>query len=387
VTNTDLSKFESDNTPLKNNFKNYSQFEAKTGMSNFDISENIILHIIDNFKQLNATIIFLCKYNVACNIFEYLVKTGTFPARINIVKFNAMQIFGIDSSGCILIVQFNKNNRKLKFCTVNYLNDPNDSYRIGIKNGKLYSNMDGDIDLDGKCCFEWRQGIKHDCVNVMELEKLGSKYKNKKGDIVELEEDLLYPLLKSSNIKIPVVNESKLEILITQPKPKEDTTYIKDEYPLTWNYLEKNREYFDKRKSSIYRKAPDYSIFAIGDYAFKKYKVAISGFYKRGLFSLVYSDKYMMLDDTCYYISFDDYDDAYVTMLILNSDIVQRFLKSIVFLDSKRPYTKKALKRIDIKKALELLSIDDLIESENMLELESYVNEDILERYREKYKK
>ena len=91
-----------------------------------------------------------------------------------------------------------------------------------------------------------------------------------------------------------------------------------------------------------------------------------------------------MLDDTCYYISFDDYDEAYITMLILNSDVVQRFLKNIVFLDSKRPYTKKILKRIDVGKALELLNFDDLVETENMLELENYVNEDMFGKYCEK---
>lgn len=384
VTNTNLSKYESKNIPMKNNIKNYGQFEAKTGMSNFDVSENIIIHIIEKFRQLNTTIIFLCKYNVACNIFEYLVKTRAFPARVNIVKFNAMQIFGIDSSSCILIIQFNENNKEIKSCTVNNLNNPHEHYRIGIKNGKLYSNIDNDIDIDGKCCFEWRQGIKHDCVKVMELEKTGTKYKNKKEDLVELEEDLLYPLLKSSNVKIPIVKESGQKILVTQHKLKEDTSYIKEKYPLTWTYLEKNKEYFDKRKSSIYQKAPDYSIFGIGEYTFKKYKVAISGFYKRGLFSLVYSDKSMMVDDTCYYISFDNYDEAYVTMLILNSDIVQGFLKNIVFLDSKRPYTKKVLKRIDIKKTVKLLNFDDLTETENMLELENYVDENMFRKYCEK---
>jgi len=64
VTNTELSKFESSNLPKKDNFKNLDQFEAKTGMSNFDVSENIILHIINNFKQHDSTIIFLCKYIV-----------------------------------------------------------------------------------------------------------------------------------------------------------------------------------------------------------------------------------------------------------------------------------------------------------------------------------
>lgn len=282
VTNTNLSKYESKNIPMKNNIKNYGQFEAKTGMSNFDVSENIIIHIIEKFRQLNTTIIFLCKYNVACNIFKYLVKTRVFPARVNIVKFNAMQIFGIDSSSCILIIQFNENNKEIKSCTVNNLNNPHEHYRIGIKNGKLYSNIDNDIDIDGKCCFEWRQGIKHDCVKVMELEKTGTKYKNKKEDLVELEEDLLYPLLKSSNVKIPIVKETGQKILVTQHKLKEDTSYIKEKYPLTWAYLEKNKEYFDKRKSSIYQKAPDYSIFGIGEYTFKKIQSRHFGFLQTG---------------------------------------------------------------------------------------------------------
>lgn len=384
VNNTNLSKFESNNLPIKNNIKNYNQFEAKTGMSNFDVSENIILHIINTFKELKSTIIFLCKYNVACNIFEYLVKTSTFPARINIVKFDAMQIFGIDASACILIIQFNKNNEKITTCKVCDMNNPNNNYKIGIKNGELYSNIENNIEIDGKCCYEWRQGIKHDCVKVMELEKINDKYQNKKGDKIKLEDELIYPLLKSSNIKKPIITQSEQNIIITQFKLKEDTTFIKEKYPLTWKYLTDNKEYFENRKSSIYEKAPQYSIFGIGEYTFKKYKVAISGFYKKGLFALVYNEKNMMLDDTCYYLSFDNYNEAYITMLILNSNIVQSFLKNIVFLDSKRPYTKKVLKRIDIKKALKILTIEDLIETEEMLELENYVSEEMFENYCEK---
>lgn len=384
VTNTNLSKFESDNIPLKNNFKKYNQFEAKTGMSNFDISENIILHIINIFHQLKSTIIFLCKYNVACNIFEYLVKNHTFPARINIVKFDAMEIFGIDTSASILFIQFNENYKKISNCKVTSLDNPKIFYHIGIKDGKLYSNINNTIEIDGKCCFEWRQGLKHDCVNIMELEKKDDKYQNKKGDTISLEEDLIYPLLKSSNLKKPVVTESNKNIIITQNKLKEDTSYIKKEYPLTWNYLTKNKEYFEKRKSSIYKKAPAFSIFGIGDYTFKKYKVAISGFYKKGLFTLTYDEKSMMLDDTCYYISFDNYDEAYITMLILNSDLVQKFLKNIVFLDSKRPYSKKVLKRIDFKKALKILTLDDLIETEEKLELKKYITKDLFKEYKKK---
>ena len=71
-------------------------------------------------------------------------------------------------------------------------------------------------------------------------------------------------------------------------------------------------------------------------------------------------------------------------MLILNSCIVQKFLKSIVFLDSKRPYMKKVLKRIDIRKCLKLLSLGDLKEIEDKLNSESYINEKILKKYVDK---
>ena len=80
-----------------------------------------------------------------------------------------------------------------------------------------------------------------------------------------------------------------------------------------------------------------------------------------------------MLDDTCYFLSFDDYDTAYVTMLILNSQLVKTFLKNIAFLDTKRPYTKKVLKRVDLGKCLKSLTFDDLKEIEKYLKLERYL--------------
>ena len=81
--------------------------------------------------------------------------------------------------------------------------------------------------------------------------------------------------------------------------------------------------------SSIYKNAPRFSIFGVGDYSFKPYKVAISGFYKKPVFALVHSkqDKPIMLDDTCYFLGFDDFKQALIVMLILNSNIVQEFIK------------------------------------------------------------
>lgn len=71
--------------------------------------------------------------------------------------------------------------------------------------------------------------------------------------------------------------------------------------------------------------------------------------YKRTTFSLVMPEngKPLMLDDTCYFIGFDNLKDAKVAQCILNSNVVQEFLASIIFPDAKRSITKDILMRID----------------------------------------
>lgn len=45
-------------------------------------------------------------------------------------------------------------------------------------------------------------------------------------------------------------------------------------------------------------------MFGIGDYSFAPYKVALSGFYKKPLFCLLYASKPVMTDDTAYFWHF-----------------------------------------------------------------------------------
>ncbi len=65
-----------------------------------------------------------------------------------------------------------------------------------------------------------------------------------------------------------------------------------------------------------------------------------------------------MLDDTCYFIGFDTLVEAQIAQQILNSPLVQSFLKAIIFPDAKRPITKNILMRIDLEKAYQLLGAD-----------------------------
>ena len=63
-----------------------------------------------------------------------------------------------------------------------------------------------------------------------------------------------------------------------------------------------------------------------------------------------------MLDDTCYLLGFDSLGKAVVALGLLNSQPAQDFLKSIVFPDAKRPYTKDVLMRINLQKLASFVS-------------------------------
>jgi hypothetical protein len=147
----------------------------------------------------------------------------------------------------------------------------------------------------------------------------------------------------------------------------DDTSIIAGKSEALWQYRKSHESLLNARRSVIYSKSPKFSVFGVGDYSFSKYKVGISGFYKNPVFSLIYGNHPVMLDDTCYFLSFDNLSDAVITTALLNSSASLSFLKSVAFLDSKRPYTKEILKRID------LLKLANLVEFECVCELSGKV--------------
>jgi len=388
VNNSNLSKIDSKNLPKKSNFKGKKGIDSITGSSNFDIAESIILKAINDFKNTNTTVSFLCKISVAREVFKELKRTKINFNFARIINFDAEKIFNISVEACIFIVNLTKKTSSKDYCEVYDIESTNKvKNKFGFRNNKFYSNLNENLDqIDGKSPLQWRQGVKHDCSKLMELKKEKNyhinNYINKNNEKIDIEDTLVYPLIKSSDFKKNIINKSDKYVIVTQKKLRQDTDYIEKLAPKTWNYLKKNEQAFNNRKSKIYKNSPPFAMFGIGDYTFSKYKVGISGFYKTPVFSLLDFDKAVMLDDTCYFLSFENYQHAYITMLILNSNLVQNFLKNIAFLDSKRPYTKKILKRIDLKKSTNLLNIDDLINTEKNLNLPNNLKEEDYNDYK-----
>lgn len=345
--------------------------------SNFDICEYIILQLINEYRNTNTVISMLCKTSVARNVFKELTRNYINFLSCDMLEFDAAKVFGINASACVLVIQLSEKEVSSDVCNVYDFEKPETvKSQFGYADGQFYSNLDAETEnYDGHCCFEWRQGVKHDCSKVMELTMRNGTLQNGQKENVQIEDDIVFPLIKSSMFKAPIIHNFSKYVIVTQKKAREETGHLEKEVPKTWEYLCDNIELFKNRKSSIYRGAPPFSMFGVGDYSYSRFKVGVSGFYKQPLFSVLYSDdeKPVMTDDTSYFICFDSYDMAYVAMLLLNSEKVQGFLTSIAFLDAKRPYTKKVLERVDFGKIVESLTIEELADTENKLNLSSYV--------------
>lgn len=386
VNNSTLAALKSNNVPKKNNFKGIKGINAITGESNFDICEYIILQLIYAFHNTNSLLAMLCKTSVARNIFQELKRQYINAYSYDVFEFDAKKIFDISASACLMVIRFEKDSKLSDVCNVYDLDDLEHlKYTFGYRNQQFYSNLKTYIDnFEGESCFEWRQGVKHDCSKIMELSCINGKFINGFKETVDIEDDLVFPLVKSSMFKRPVLKEFSKFVIVTQKKIKQETAYIKMSFPLTWKYLYRYKDKFENRKSSIYKGAPPFSMFGIGDYSYSRYKVGISGFYKEPLFSILYSStgKPVMTDDTAYFICLPTYDTAYVAMLYLNSQQVIEFLKSIAFLDAKRPYTKKVLARLDFQKIVAQISFAELKKTESRLCLPAYLKASMIDDFK-----
>ena len=386
VTNSALSSFDSANLPKKSNFRGLRGIDAITGESNFDICEYIILHLANEYRNTNTTISLLCKTSVARKVFMELKRTDVGFSFFDILKFDASKVFGVNADACLLLIQLSDNAVSPDVCNVYEFDNPERvKFQFGFSGGRFYSNLDrADESFDGHCCFEWRQGVKHDCSKVMELTLCNGFLQNGQKERVEIENNYVYPLVKSSMFKAPVIHNFNKFVIVTQRKAREETQHLAYDAPKTWKYLNRNVEYFNDRKSSIYHNAPPFSMFGVGAYSYTRYKVGISGFYKQPLFSVLYSDdsKPVMTDDTSYFICFESFNMAYSAMLLLNSEKVKKFLESIAFLDAKRPYTKKVLERINLQGAVEKVTVHDLKNVEQSLRLSAYISDSIYDDFR-----
>lgn len=336
-----------------------------------------MLKLAQDFRDSPAVMAMLCKTSTARALLCELKRQEIPFARCALLEFDAKKHFGVNAGACLLVLDLG--GAGANGCELYHLDQPKQLVgRLEYVNCTLRplgatSSLSALCEsTPGSCSMPWRSGLKHDCAKVMELTEVGSGlWRNGLGEVVALESDYVFPLVKSSHIKIPVITTFRKAVVVPQRKLREDTAHLRADAPLVWHYLDGNRSFLAGRKSSIYRGAPDFSLFGLGDYSFARYKVALSGFYYEPRFALLAdpAGRPVMLDDTCYFLPAPSFEVGYALMLLLNCAPVQEFLRSLTFADAKRPYTQKLLGRLDVAKVAAQLSVTELVSCEARLGL------------------
>ncbi|MBN1284199.1 MAG: SAM-dependent methyltransferase [Anaerolineae bacterium] len=372
VTSADLGALESDNLPDKSNFKQMRGIDAITGQANFDIAEYIWLKLITELAhEADVTIALLCKTSVARNVLRYAHESRLPVTSARLYRIDAQKWFGAAVDASLFVLTLDGRTPCYNADAFETFDAPAPRNTVGFVGDAFVSDITTYRHfafLDGQSPVEWRQGLKHDAASVMELTCKNGVWYNKNREVVEVEDEYIYPLLKSSDLQAR--RGPRHGVVVTQQHVGQDTHALAYCAPRLWAYLTRHAETFRVRKSSIYHNKPPFSIFGIGDYSFAPYKVCISGLYKQPRFVAVgpYKGKPVMCDDTCYLLPFESAAQVAVTVAVLNHPTTTQFIESIVFWDAKRPITKRLLQRIDIAALIQYLPADDVrFEAQNIL--------------------
>lgn len=341
--------------PTKKQHSSGTGMDALLGSSNFDVAEFVLLKMLTSLAHEPLTLGMLCKTHVARRVLAFTADQGLPVRNTNLFMIDAKRWFGAAVDACQLTIDIEPSCQAsyiAHVCEDVFAPEALPMRAFGVIDGKLVSHV-ADYrkhrHADGACPYQWRSGLKHDAADVFELRATPAPTTGD-GQTVTVEDDYLFPLLKSTDVFRGKHRTLARYVIVPQRSYGDDTSGLQQAAPKLWKYLQRNAARLDGRKSSIYRNRPRFSVFGHGNYTYAPYKVAVSGLHKQPAFRLIgpLARKPVVLDDTCYFLPFDDASEACVVAAVLAGAPCQELLNAIVFWDAKRPLTKKVLSRINV---------------------------------------
>jgi hypothetical protein len=350
VTNAEQGVLGGRNTGPKRNLKGLAGLDALTGKANYDIAEAIILHLIAMtaaFRSVQFAL--LVKFSVVRNLLHYL---GHDP-RIGGFEFHRIDTqrhFGASAEAGLLKFRRGTEPESRGVCLI----------RDGVGGATI-----GEIGLVGKQLifdlpayrrvaylenrsaprYIWRQGVKHDLRDLFELRETAEGLWNRRGESVTVEPATLFQLYKGSDVFHG--RPSRFVIPLYQRDLQDTLADLPGRLPDLWAYLQRHAPDFAARKSRIYRKRPPFSLFGIGDYTYRRYKIAIGALYGEPVFRLLEpAPRLPVIDDTCYMLATDDYQEAVYLLAVLSLESSRDFLLAISYAGEKRRFSKDVLARL-----------------------------------------
>lgn len=352
VTNATLGALGGSNLPVKDNAAGLNGIGAITGKSNFCISEWMISRMIEWLGGRRAALVVICKTSVARRVLANAWRRGQRPGAATMYRIDAQRHFRARVQACVLVIDATANERTDECADHASFEARAPQRRLGWRDGGLVA----DVERYELCRHlrsahprPWRSGIKHDCARVMELAWRDGRLVNGLGESVDVERDYLHPLLKGSDLARRRAPSRSL--LVPQRHPGADTSAIAQRAPKTWRYLCAHAALLDRRASRVYRGRPRFSIFGVGSYSFRRWKVAIAALHKTLDFRVVgpHRGAAVVLDDTTYFLPCTHRLEARRLTELLSSPLARDFYSSLIFWDAKRPITSETLGLLDLE--------------------------------------
>lgn len=194
--------------------------------------------------------------------------------------------------------------------------------------------------------YEVRHGIADDLDQVFQvkiLEKTPTgllriqnalRGKTKVRQVIrEVEPNLVYPLLKPAYVKRWKIIGYDYVILPQRKYGQNNEQELSTNNPYTYRYLLDFKSELEKRASRWFKGRPFYTVFGLGEYTFKPYKVVWSAIGYLPDFAVANSvvdaylgGKVLIPDNTIGYIPLDSSDEAYFLCALLNSSYIKSMI-------------------------------------------------------------
>lgn len=353
VTSSAMPRLGGSNLPQKTRVEGTSGLEARTGKANFDVAEWILVRLLRAFEGKRFRGAFLIKTQVARRLMERAERERLPLGTARIVQVDARAAFGAAVDACLFVFDGSTGGAAIDAEVFDSMDASEPSRRIGLRDGMLVSNLEAYDRARpylgfAEPCF--RSGVKHDCATVLELEVRDGGMWNGLGEPVDVEPEVLHPLVKGGDLEAASPRQRML--LLPQTSLGESEEALAHRAPRAHAYLSAHAEKFARRGSSIYRGRPRFAVFGLGPYSFAPYKVAIFGLGKKPRFHLLSprDGRVVMLDDTAYFMPFDDEEHAREALGLLESPRARDVIEAFFFRDAKRPITKGLLMRLELAK-------------------------------------
>jgi len=178
----------------------------------------------------------------------------------------------------------------------------------------------------------------------------------------KIEKNLIYPLIKSRNLrKWKLIGEMNYSIIVQDPQKRQGIKDLDKKFPKTYHYLKKFKEILENRamlkKYFQSTNAPFYSMFNIGTYTFSPFKVVWNRMGKKLNASVLepfetkfFGIKVVIPDNVLTFIPFHDKNEAYFVCSIINSKLCSFILHNFSLKGGKSFAPPSILKFLNIPK-------------------------------------